>query len=267
MPNLADRPASKLVKTILMGDGGTGKTSALASLVGAGYKLRIMDFDNQLTPLVKLIKLRFPDKMANVTYLPFHDKLKTGPSGPVLDGPPQAFINALKILDHWRDGDEDLGPPRLWGPGTVLVLDSFTRFGDAAERWADFFQVKPGKGTGQKDYRDVIGEAQSGLTHFLNTIRAESFNTNVILICHVSYQDGIIPGALKMFPKAPGKKLSPDIPTYFESYLLAENTNGTRQIRTAGSPLADLKNAATFDMPATLPIDTGLAEFFKRVTA
>ena len=48
MPNLSKHQSSEFTKLLLMGDSKSGKTGALASLVLAGYKLRILDFDNGL---------------------------------------------------------------------------------------------------------------------------------------------------------------------------------------------------------------------------
>ena len=54
----------KITKCILLGDSGTGKTGALASLVKAGYKLRVLDLDNKLASgiLPQVIKRECADK-------------------------------------------------------------------------------------------------------------------------------------------------------------------------------------------------------------
>src|SRR4051812_44359341 len=51
MPPLANHQSAKTTKLLLMGDSGTGKTGALASLADAGFNLRILDFDNGIDAL------------------------------------------------------------------------------------------------------------------------------------------------------------------------------------------------------------------------
>ena len=51
MPSLSAHQSNDYVKLLLCGDSGSGKSGALASLVGAGYKLRILDMDNGLDSL------------------------------------------------------------------------------------------------------------------------------------------------------------------------------------------------------------------------
>ncbi|HSE45495.1 MAG TPA: hypothetical protein VLA89_09255, partial [Gemmatimonadales bacterium] len=48
--NLSDASSQPLVKLMLVGDSKSGKTAALASLVEAGYELRVLDLDNKLVP-------------------------------------------------------------------------------------------------------------------------------------------------------------------------------------------------------------------------
>ena len=66
MTSLAKHPSNDLVKLLLIGDAKSGKTGSLVSLVQAGYKLRILDFDNLLDILKYLILRDCPDKIDNV---------------------------------------------------------------------------------------------------------------------------------------------------------------------------------------------------------
>ena len=48
MATLENYKADKPIKMLVIGDTGTGKTGALASLANSGYKLHILDYDNCL---------------------------------------------------------------------------------------------------------------------------------------------------------------------------------------------------------------------------
>jgi hypothetical protein len=98
MPNLKDHQSSQFTKLLLIGDSGSGKTGALTSLVGAGYKLRIWDFDNGLDPLVQHVRRTAVDKLGNIEYHTLRDRKKSSPIGPVIDGPPKAFITSLTAV-------------------------------------------------------------------------------------------------------------------------------------------------------------------------
>lgn len=153
MPSLINHKSRDIVKLILEGDAGIGKTSALVSLVKSGYKLRILDFDNLLTPLVHRIKEECPDKMGSVSYATFRDKMKGTTAGPMVDGAPKAIMEAMKMLDRWKTPEEDLGSPATWGSECILVLDSLTRLSDAAMAWGAF--LAPASADGKKDGRAV----------------------------------------------------------------------------------------------------------------
>jgi hypothetical protein len=258
MPSADTYSAGSLTKCILEGDAGTGKTTSLISLVKQDYQLRIWNFDNLLAPLINRIRAEAPSKLKNVQFMTFRDKLKASPVGAIVDGTPNAFNNSIKALDRWEDGSV----PSDWGVGYVAVFDSLSRWADCAMRWGDFI-TPAGKG-GQKDGRAIYGEAQRAITQALSLLTAESFQTNAVLIAHISYQERSGDGTLKGFPKGPGQALSPDIPTYFDTVLLAETApDGRRTMRTAPTPIIDLKNPLAVALPAVYPLDQGLGEIFK----
>jgi len=261
MPNLADHQSAKITKMLLMGDSGTAKTGSLVSLVEAGYKLRILDFDNGLDPLVAQIRSRCPAKLANVEFVTLRDKMKSSPMGPIIDGAPQAFIRATQLLDHWKDGTTDLGKPMTWGEDTVLVIDSLTFMSEAAFAWAEVFKTS-------KDRRHIYGEAQGAIESVIALLTSDQMKVNVIVIAHTKYLDRP-DGTQKGFPTSVGNALSPKIPAYFNSVALATSTGAgaslRRQIQTVSTGLIDLKNPASLKMATALPIETALADFFKTI--
>lgn len=255
MPSLNTLTASTVVKLLLIGDSGTGKTGSVASLVKAGYAIRVLDMDNGWEALGAAIRRTCPDRLGSVEVESFRDQYVSSPFGPVIKGAPQAFVKAIKLLDKWND----FGPPATWGPGAVLVLDSLTFFSDAAYAWADAMNPSA------KDKRQIYGAAQEAIEHVLALLTGPSFNTNVIVTSHIKFID-LPDGSKRGYPTAVGQALSPTIPRYFNSVAACQTEiGGKRTIQTVSTALIDLKNPNSFEMKKSLPIETGLAEFFEKL--
>ena len=56
MPKLENHQSTNITKMLLVGDSGSGKTGALASLAKAGFNLRIIDVDAGLDVLSNLLR-------------------------------------------------------------------------------------------------------------------------------------------------------------------------------------------------------------------
>jgi hypothetical protein len=263
VPSLANHQSNEFTKLLIEGDSGSGKTGALASLVAAGFYLRILDMDNGLDVLKQFILRDSPDKIDNVEYRTLRDKYKSGPEGPVIAGTPKAFVDAVKLLDRWKytDGgsETDLGVPSEWGSNCILVIDSLTFLSDAAFAFRE--PLAPRGKDGKHDARAVYKDAQDAIESVLAFVTGESFRTNVIVTSHIRYIENP-DGSKKGYPTSVGSALGPIIPRYFNSVALCENKNGKRQISTVATAMIDLKNPKPFDMAKSYPIDTGLAEFF-----
>ena len=102
MPSLANHQANQFTKLLLIGDAKSGKTGSLVSLVKAGYKLRILDFDNLLDILKFKVMEECPDKLDNVEFRPLRDHYECGPSGSIIKGKPTAWVESLKMLNRWK---------------------------------------------------------------------------------------------------------------------------------------------------------------------
>lgn len=264
MPSLDQHQSNNATKLLLLGDAKSGKTGSLVSLVTAGYKLRILDFDNLLDILKGLILKQCPDKISNVEFRTLRDKYKAGAQGTVIDGRPRAWIDAIKMLDNWKytddDGTEiDFGKPGNWGSDTILVIDSLSRLCDAAYDYHE--AIIPAGSSGKSDGRAVYGNAQDDVEKFLAMLTSKNFNTNVIVIAHGVYTD-LPDGTTKIFPQGVGQKLSPKIPQYFPNYIRYKNKNGKRTIQVTSDTMIDLANTRPDKLDKELSIETGLAEFF-----
>lgn len=273
MPKLADNQSDEYLKLLFLGDPGAGKTGALTSLVKAGYKIRIIDFDNLLGSLKQFVRKECPDKIDNVTFQTFTDKMKgtdmpvqmlggVARVAPMTDGIPSAFTRALKQMTYWKVGDEDLGEPSKWGSDTILVVDSLTSMAQAAYRYA--VGMNPMGKEGQAFYHT----AQQLVMNVLALLFSEQMQTNVIVIAHINYTENHL-GLTKGFPKSIGSALNEAIAGNFNSVLLAESRGSGAQvkriIRTNSTGIVELKNPISFRLPDELPLETGLATFFEAV--
>lgn len=258
MPSLSEHHSSKLVKMIYIGDSGTGKTGSLASLVAAGYQLRILDLDNGVDILAKYIRRDCPEKIKNVEYETRRDKYKITPSGAMIEGQPKAFVDAMSLLTKWPDGSK----PSDWGENTILVLDSLSALGKAALEWAK------GMNPTAKDPRQWYATGQKAIEDVLSNLTGESFNTNVIVISHVQLQE-LPDGSVKGYTNALGRAMGATIPRYFNTLLLAESTgsgeNVKRKIRTVPTGMIDLKSSAPFKLSKDYDLGTGLATIFEKL--
>lgn len=274
---------NNIARIMLVGYPGSGKTGCLASLVDAGFKLRILDFDGNCEPLIL-----FSDKskLPNVDIVSLEDKLRQGPKWIEPDGLPTAFSDGLKLMNHWKykEGEEeiDLGKSKDWGPDTILVLDSLTAMGKASMRRTIVMNNR----TIGNVRRQEWGTAMSQQDDFIARITSKRNNFHVIVLAHlkiISPKDiekndegltkdlkekiaDIIP--TRLFPSALGQNLPPEIGGHFPTLLLAEpNYKGSsvkRMIKTVPRPELDLKAPAP-NLPKELPLETAMVTIFKEL--
>ena len=259
MTSLAKHQSGEFTKLLLMGDSKSGKTGSLASLVPK-YKLFILDYDNGLDALAQIVRRTDPQLLERIEFRTLRDKLKSSPTGTIVDGTPTAFVEGLRMLDLWKYDQVDLGKPAEFGKDSIVVLDSLTFMSDAAFRFWE--PLVPRSRDGKYDVRAVYKNTQDAIENVLALLTSESFRANVVVISHVRYVDNP-DGTKKGYPTAVGSALSPQIPRYFNSVALAQTgPGGKRQIQTAATAMIDLANPASFKMLPTLPIETGLATYF-----
>lgn len=266
MPSLATHQESNSIKMLLIGDSGTGKTGALASLVEAGYKLNILDFDNGLDILVNALKAKPNAKelLAKVNYETCIDKMKAVSGNMVADGMPNAFSKAMNLLTNWKTPTEDLGPVSNWNKDTILVIDSLTFMSHAAFRLSEVM-------INSKDPRQHYGDSQKRIENCLGLLYSPVIKCHVIIISHITFIE-VDTGITKGYPTSIGKALSPQIPRYFNTVLQCRlkgsGETARRVIGSVPTGLIDLKTPLLpGKLPSELPIETGLADFFKVLSA
>lgn len=244
---------------LYMGDSGTGKTGSLVSLVKAGYKIGMLDFDNGIDVLANYVRHECPEKLSSVKFITLRDvKVLNQMNQLKVKGQPRAWVNAMKFTEDWDDGTK----PRDWGPEWIFVVDSLSTMGTAAHDWAESMNPMA------KEPRTWINGAQRAIETYLANLFAAEFNTNVIVITHVRVSENES-GLQKGYAASIGKALGPIIPKYFNNVIQAESSgqgkNVKRVIRTLPTGIVDLKTSAPFRIDDNLPLETGMATLFEKL--
>jgi hypothetical protein len=274
MATLKSHQSRSSTKALLVGDNGTGKTSSLAALANAGYRLFIQDFDNGLDPLTELVD---EDKQENVHFETFRDRVKLKGGKPYLEkGKAEAWAKSSKMLDHWVESEtgEDFGSVRDWGPNDVLVVDSLTYEGHAALWKVLADKSRLGKSKRIQDWGDAIELQETKLAMLTDP----EVKCNVVLIAHLAQlsqdededEDDPAPANQKRYPTVLGKKLPPRVGSYFNTVIQAK-TKGAgskvrRVIKTTPDPDVDVKvPLIKTDLPAELPVGEALPKLFEKL--
>lgn len=266
MPDLADHPSSRITKLLVMGDPGSGKTGALASLAHAGYNLRIVDLDNGLDVLKNvLMDPKSPyDKEAykRVKYVTITEKaLKISARGG-MEIPAGATV--WNRLSQTLNNFEGLGPISKWTERDVLILDSMTLAGIAAFNFAKTTNL-PAPGQKSVDSRMTYFHAQSYLEYLMQCLYADDVGCNIIVNSHITFigdENEVLHG----YPTTIGRALSGKIGRYFNSVLHMKTEGRNHRLYTV--PLAvkvELKSSAPLRVKDSYDIKFGLAEYLRDV--
>lgn len=284
MANAAKLALREPVRMMIVGYPGSAKTGGLAALANMGYKLRILDYDGNIAPLIRYTK---PEFLKNIDVMLFEDKLKAGPA--YIDATnPDAFYRGLQAMDSWKykeaDGTEvDLGASKDWGCDTIVVLDSLTAMGEASKRRA----MRLGNKTPTNMTDGTWGFAMKEQDAFIEKLTSAANNFHVIVLAHLKMigpndirkGDSDVTVEIKqrlvdmvptrLFPSALGKALPPVIGGHFPAIICAETRykNGQPQRVLSHIPREDLDLKLPIpNFPtAPLPVETGLATIFKEL--
>ena len=295
--NLNELAKTTGLRILAMGFPGTGKTGALAALVNAGWKLRILDFDRNWRPLVEYIK---PEFRHNVDIFNCEDKLWAKKGGVIEPmGTPAAFANALAQLNDWKytapDGSEQTyGSIETWGPDVILVVDSMTGVGASAERRILTLQNRSRLDKRRQDW----GVAADEQNTFYEMLRSDRIKCHVYCTAHLAligpkmdeFNDKASPVskdtlkdkneeraeliAERFYPRALTKSMSTVIAGNFPIALAFESKEiGSgkvkRIIRTVPKPELDVKVPSPKGpdgkalLPDELPLEDGLLTIFQ----
>ena len=293
MSSILKHHSNNSTKLLLLGESGKGKTGALVSLVLAGYKLRILDFDNGADIIRNYLTKPSSPYYIAAQKLDLEDAVRiqtlTEPmkvvQGRAVPAKATVWTRAMSQLDHWKTLDEDLGKPRDWDPKTILVLDSLTYW---AQGCLDFIQSMNGhlgidmmQSTKGYEPRREIGQAQTQLANALRLLYDLEFKPNVIVIGHIkrvgqsdvgmSLADAqsITFTDRQGYPAAVGKALSPLIPRFFNNMLqcitVGSGKSEKHKIVSVSWDGVSAKSTAPSEVQTEYDISDGLAKFFAAV--
>ncbi len=279
MPGIADHQSSECTKMLLIGDSGSGKSGALASLAAEGYNLRILDLDNGLDvlknyltdPTSEYVK-RNPNAAANVRFQTITDQMKNV-GGRLQHAKATVWQRTVAQLSNWVELDDkgaaiagtELGSITTWGSQDVLVIDSLTMLSNAALAFVLAMNGRLGQHPQLQDW----GAGQTLIESLIQMLYDENVKCNVVVNCHVSYIGE--EGNQKGYPNTLGKALPPKIGRYFNTILMAKSSGSgaatKRQIVTNPTGMVELKNTAPLRVAPAYDLATGLAEYFRAVRA
>lgn len=208
-----DTPA----KILTIGKSGAGKTGSLASLVAAGYKLRILNTDKNTNVLTSLLfDRRYPyrgfcesqgidittaihtiDVDQPMKLQTVHRKIGDKTTSERMLGPVDgnAWYRCVDALEDWHDGTKgksdyrSYGHVETWDNNTVLVIDAFSKMARMAYYNVQSLNGRLGARDEGRDYQRDIGGAQQILTRFLEWLACSRIRCNVILTSHISWVD------------------------------------------------------------------------------
>lgn len=253
---MTEHESNSIVKAMLAADSGSGKTGALASLVDAGLKVRILDFDNGLSVLKGYVKNK-----ANLKNVHYVDKLQDEMkllAGRIGIKKAPAFQRAMDALD--KGGEPYWGAPipplDQWGPDCVLVLDSLTMAGRTSLQ-----MVMEANAAGFKSPEiQHYGTAMENIEKWVQMLMSSAINCHVIINTHITGVDG----DARLYPDALGSKLPPKIGKHVDNLFGLRVKGGQRVFLTRADGLLALKTSVP--MPETIPIDTGWTTIFELIT-
>lgn len=268
MTKLSNHQSAQTTKLLLIGDAGSGKSGALASLASAGYNLWIIDLDNGLDVLRNLLLDKSSpysrDAADRVHFATITDPMKQS-GGKLIPSSATVWQKVSKLLsgeESW--GEEGKKKALDLTAEDVLVIDSLTFLSKAALNFVLQMNGRLGARAHQSDWYD----GQLMIEGLLEMLYDVSVKCNVVVISHIVYI-GEDNGPQQGYPATLGKALSPKVGRYFNSVLQAK-TMGVGQNRkrvliadTAG--MVELKNSSPLTVKKEYPLQSGLADFFKDV--
>lgn len=257
-PAYSEGGAPGIYKGLHVGITGAGKTGCLAALLDAGYKIRALDFDRGLDPIIGYAKKR--DLLHNLSYVTLTDSFKLRNGFMAIEKAP-AFQRAMQLLDDF----EGLGPVQSWGSDTILLIDTLGSMSKSS-----FNMVLQANGVSRPSgerggpEQSHYGAAQDNVERLLlNLTNPQLVPCHVIVNAHWTYQETST-GRTEPYPETIGKALNPTIGRKFNNLLSFSITAGQRQINVKKDGTIPCKTSKPMKKDS-YSIDTGMAEIFKEI--
>lgn len=287
------------IKAILIGESGDGKTGAVASLCGP-FNVRHVDLDNGANALLDLITSEKPgskyprDAIEHYRWETLSEKMRFTTDGRIVPATATVWPKMIKLLEEGKFSAKskaewsmlkqdipaaDFGGILKWTDKDVLVVDTMSTAGTAAQNFHLSFQSALGTVRTQNEWRRDIGAAQSYLDTLLQLVSSDQVKCNVLLLTHITYAkaDGTLaqPGEkdpatgmdVQMigFPSTIGRAQTKNVAKLFNDVLLVKRVGSTSTIYTKSQGQVKLKTGFPTRVKDQYPQETGLLQYFRDV--
>lgn len=288
---MASNPHNFIANGFVVHNSGAGKTGSLAALAAAGYNVRILDFDDK----AEILKGFLFDKersiyrrarpglwtqqqadtvMDRMRFVTMTEHLTIKGSRAVPRG--DLWVRAMNQLNNWTDGDDKPGNVAKWPSTDILVIDSFSRFCEAAMNYHLSLnnRLLEGPRTGTSSNNDY-NAIYKYIMEFINYIKSDEIKCSVIIIGHIVFMERAgaqttvtkeSKGFLQVFGKA---MISPVISQHFPHVIRAKSTGIEPSVKhiilTNNDENVELITPAPLRVRKEYPLETGLAEYFHDV--
>lgn len=257
MPTLLDSHASSTIKMLNIGESGTGKTGACASLAKAGYRLWVLDYDAGFSSQNPLLDALSGDReaMGRVNYETLRDTITTQNGLPKVKAPTHAYKAAGRVLTEWKVSE--------FTPQDIIILDSLTTFSDAAFNEA----LSLGARLNQRPQLQDFGWCADSVKLFIEMLTSPELNAHVIVNSHIRYLASEGDEAIQRgLPNAKGQEISRVVSRYFNTVVLSRTlgsgAGARRRISTQPQGVVEVKTSSPSKVKPDYPIDTGLSDLF-----
>lgn len=237
---------------LLMGPSGTGKTTAIGSLVDAGVDTFYLDLDNSLESLIGYFTDRgkpVPDNLHWHTIAPpdanFATAIERATRINTLSMKALAdmvdpnrmkhnqFVKILEVLANFQDNrtGKSFGAVDKWDTSRAIVIDGMTGISNAAMSMV--IGNKPVRS--QADWGLAMDEVYKLIAQLCTNCKC-----HYVQIAHVEREMDPTFGGTKIMLSTLGNKLAPKIPQLFSDVILAVR-QGDKWTWDTANPQADLK--------------------------
>lgn len=258
-------PTKMPPRVLVYGDPASGKTGAIAQLANAGYRILLLDLDQNSRVIGSFLKPGHADifihtfGVAKMT----GTNLFAGNKGEAAQAALKEMRTFCQMLQHWKTESEDLGPTSAMTAKDVIVVDSGTFLGEllfmAAKADPEANKHTP------TQYR-LAGEYYSAILDYLC---GNKVGASVVVLTHITQtgdkdSDGKFIGKPRDIPVAIGEKMSKRMPSYFSDiWRLEVDRTGQRKFRTAATAFEGLRTSNPSKIKGEEPFD--MASMFNRL--
>lgn len=256
--NTSDDPGYMILN---IGAPGTMKTGALACLINAGYHVRIADFDGLAWQVLRnYIRPELHD-LQRSRIRRYADKMKAVGGNITVDGVPKAFASFMSDLDKWDGGINS------WPVGSIFVLDTLTRAGDAKMREVLYLA---GKIDQQSFDQALWGMGQMQFKRLFEFWKFGGLTTTIIVNTHYKWgnpdSSSAKPGEDPVqiaIPTSVGTALGHELAGFFSVVLGFSQNRGSDQRTINTLEIEGIRTKIPAALPAKLPATDGLLTVFK----